>query len=493
MELDVLHEVHLDPKNVRLEVADARVEADIIEDLFANEGALGLVETICTVGYLTHETPIVLERDHKYVMVEGNRRLAALKAIQNPMLVPEYQSRVSAFAAQLPDRSALSRIEVLAAPSQDQADQLIAAIHTGHLRKPWTPARQAAFFQVQIDSGRGYRELLERYPTIDVKNFVFRAHIVNRFRKADYGSAELQDFMKSKQWSRGLSTLARIFESKPFLELTGLSMDENGVLSMSISDQEFEGIAHEIVKGMEAGNINTRTLNSVKSPRFLQLMAALREVVGNHNGWSAGEAPFNKSKSSGSERAGDTDVDQPSSTDTETVHSPGGQDSPAAKSSGSSSSARRSSSRTRHLDLSQMKAPDHYPEALKLLLAEMSDIDVRRYPNATFLMIRAALEKSIKSFAEAKNIDIKATGNNSQGYVQLKHALNWLDAYVKDHGPRFLVQPIQAVKSGNLTTYTNTGDSLNAQNHNHHFSVNSDQVLEMWSSIHSIMKFVLTP
>lgn len=88
VELDVLKEVQLDPKNVRLEVADAKVEADIIEDLFVNEDALGLVEGICKVGYLTHETPVVLKRRGKYVMVEGNRRLAALKAIQNPMLVP---------------------------------------------------------------------------------------------------------------------------------------------------------------------------------------------------------------------------------------------------------------------------------------------------------------------------------------------------------------------------------------------------------------------
>ncbi|MDY5506146.1 MAG: hypothetical protein SPG17_04750, partial [Schaalia hyovaginalis] len=108
MDLDVLKEVHLDPKNVRLEVADAKVEADIIEDLFANEDALGLVEGICKVGYLTHETPVVLKRGGKYVMVEGNRRLAALKAIQNPMLVPDYQARISTLAALLPDRSSLS-------------------------------------------------------------------------------------------------------------------------------------------------------------------------------------------------------------------------------------------------------------------------------------------------------------------------------------------------------------------------------------------------
>src|SRR5665648_169734 len=113
--LEVLKEVRLDPQNVRLEIADAKVEADIIEDLFVNEDALGLVEGICKVGYLTHETPVVLRRRGKYIMVEGNRRLAALKAIQNPMLVPDYQARVSAFAALLPDRSSLSKIKVMVA------------------------------------------------------------------------------------------------------------------------------------------------------------------------------------------------------------------------------------------------------------------------------------------------------------------------------------------------------------------------------------------
>lgn len=126
-DLEVLKGVRLDPKNVRLELADAEVEADIVEDLFANEDALGLVEAICQVGYLTHETPVVVKRDGEFVMVEGNRRLAALKAIQNPMLVPEYQARVSALTAVLADRSALAQIRVMVAPDQDAADQLVAS------------------------------------------------------------------------------------------------------------------------------------------------------------------------------------------------------------------------------------------------------------------------------------------------------------------------------------------------------------------------------
>lgn len=179
IELPVLTGIRLDPKNVRLEKSNAQVEADILEDLFANEGVLRLVEGISKVGYLTHETPIVVKRQGQYVVVEGNRRVAALKAIQNPMLVPKYRARVAALSANIPDITLLANIRVMVAPNQSLADQLIAAIHTGNLRKPWSPARQAAFFQAQIDAGRKFVDLQRRYPTIDVRHFVFRSNIVN--------------------------------------------------------------------------------------------------------------------------------------------------------------------------------------------------------------------------------------------------------------------------------------------------------------------------
>jgi hypothetical protein len=495
--LDVLKEVHLDPKNVRLETADAKVEADIIEDLFANEDALGLVEGICKVGYLTHETPVVLLRRGKYVMVEGNRRLAALKAIQNPMLVPDYQARVAALAALLPDRVALSKVRVMIAPNQTEADQLIAAIHTGNLRRAWTPSRQAAFFQAQIDAGRKLPELLTRYPTIDVRKFVFRAHIINLFKSVKYADAQLQNFLFTKQWARGLSTLARIYESKDFLELTGLAMQPDGSLVKDIPDAVFKEIATEIVRGMYEENINTRSLNSVKSPRYTQLINELRRIVANAGGGNpaSGAAPTTSPSGSGQPASGGGNAGTSAGAGTPSGTGPPSGASGTAPAAGAPTTQPASGrkKKPKNLDLGQIKPPDEYPEALKLLLGELSEIDVQRFPNATFLMIRAVLEKSIKSFAEAKSIDIRKTGNNQNGRVQLGQALSWLLEYAKANGPTYLQQVIEGVKSGNLVTYTNSGDALNALNHNHHFKVDADQAFAMWTSIDSIMRYVMKP
>ncbi len=167
----------------------------------------------------------------------------------------------------------------MVAPNQAEADQLIAAIHTGNLRRAWSPSRQAAFFQAQIDTGRKLPDLLVRYPTIDVRRFVFRAHIINLFKSVRYDEAELQDFLATKKWARGLSTLARIYESKEFLDLTGLAMGSSGNVTKTLSDAVFKEVATAIVRGMYEENINTRSLNSVSSPRYTQLMKELRQIV----------------------------------------------------------------------------------------------------------------------------------------------------------------------------------------------------------------------
>ena len=44
-----------------------------------------------------------------------------------------------------------------------------------------------------------------------------------------------------------------------------------------------------------------------------------------------------------------------------------------------------------------------------------------------------------------------------------------------------------------LVTYTATKDALDALNHNHHFKVDRDEVFAMWTSIDSIMRFLMKP
>lgn len=491
IELDVLNGIQLDPKNVRLEQSDAKIDADIMQDLFTNENALDLVVGICKIGYLTHETPIVLPNQDKYVVVEGNRRLAALKAIQNPLLVPDFEARLRKATESLSEetRKSLSKVEVLVAPGENEAEQLVAAIHTSNLRKPWSPGRQAAFFQAQIDAGRTLAELTDRYPTINVRKFVFRARILNLFKDIDYNSPELQDYVNSKKWMTASSTLARIYTSKDFLKLTGLDMDSQGQIVKTISDSALTRIATIIVEGMRSGKINTRTINSTTSPNFKELIAELNKAANDEEPEQPSSAlPTDPNTGIGDNSHSDssdvTDDDQPGK--------------PRHKGSSAETGKRPIGSRTmwgkeHHLDFTNINIPDGYPEGIKRQLIEISQIDVQKFPSLTYLAIRSTLEKSIKAFAELQTNDIdciQKSGKNTNGYVYLKDTLDWLLNYVKRKGANSLIQPIHQVSSSSLVNYNSHKDALNAANHNHQLVINADAAFTAWSSINPIMRFV---
>jgi hypothetical protein len=481
IDLRVLDEIHLDSQNVRLDNEDAKVEADILADLFANEGALALVEGITSVGYLTHEIPIVVKRRGKWVVVEGNRRVAALKAMQNPLLVPEYTARIKALIKGMPNLKALALVRVKIAPNQEQANELIAALHTSNPRRPWSPARQAAFFQAQINNGRSYHDLLKRYPTVDVPQFVFRSHVLNVFADIPYDDPELRDFVATKAWRRASSTLERIYQAKDFLDLTGMSMDENGVFSTGLSDEQLKAVATVVVDGVKAGSLNTRTINTVKSTRFSALMTELRAALGMAAD-PAGDSPPPGGRR-GQKGAGSSG-------------SSGGSDgsSPAGGAGAGGSTPPRKKQLQHYLHIT-MTVPDTLPVALKRHLEELSLLDVQKVPNTTYLALRAILEKSIKAFADSKCEDIQATSNAS-GYVQLHHAMVWFEKYLEANGPKALVQSTRKVRSGALANwgpFSSTKEAMDAANHNHTFSVDPTEVLHLWDSVEPLLRELLKP
>jgi hypothetical protein len=487
-DLKVLTGIHLDPKNVRLEIPSNAIEADILEDLFVNENALSLVEGICKVGWLTHEIPIVIKRRGKYVVVEGNRRVAALKAIQNPMLVPDFQSRVTALSKGI-SKPSLSSIRVKVAPNQAQADQLIATLHTTNARKPWSPARQAAFFQAQIDSGRKYKDLVGRYPMIDVGKYVFRSHIINLIKGATYTDPELQDYFNTTKWKRSVSALARVYESQEFLDMTGLAMDEDGNVTKSVSDATWNLLANVIVEGLADGSIDTRSLNAVSAPRAVQLMKELRSICATDTSSTAymTAAPTKASSPSTSTPSG-ASGGAGGGTARASTSGTGGTPSPGA--GGLTKSPKKP--KKKYLDLSQHTVPQTYPAAVQELMGELSKLNIQLFPNTAFLIFRAALEKSIKSFADEKGEVIK-NKKNTQGYVQLGDALAWLHDYAKANGETKLLQPIKQVMGGKVLNFGSSANAMNAINHNHLFLVDPDEAFHMWNSIDPLMRYALKP
>jgi hypothetical protein len=418
------------------------------------------------------------------------------------MIVPSYQARIMAFTKNIPNIESLAKINVLVAPNQELANQIIAAIHTGNLRRRWGPERQAVFFQAQIDAGRTFDQLKERYPTNDVAFFVFRAHIFNALRGVQYDNPDLTDFFTTNRWRKSASTLARIYQSRDFLDLTGFTMDDKGVVRKSISDSDFKAVATIIIQGLKDNELNTRTIGTVKSARFTRLISELKEAIGpesrepdqdtsgsskSRSGRPSG--PGGSASGSRNEDADGSGADNSSGRS----NSQGGQSSGQSKQEEPTKKPKPKKEKLKYLSAGTLVVPNQYPVALELHIQELSILDIQRFPNTAFVMLRAVLEKSIKAYAEAKGIDIKSSGNNTKGYVQLHHSLMWLEEYFQASGPQPLVQPVKRIRTGTLVNYTSSNDALNAINHNHNFFVDSDEVISFWNSIESVMRELMVP
>lgn len=483
--VDIVNGVRLDPRNVRLDIPEGVPESDIVQDLFTNEKALNLVEGITKVGLLTHEVPIVVERDGTLIVVEGNRRVAALKAIQNPYLAPDHQARISKLAQSIESRDELRHITVKKAPTQDDADQLIAALHTGNQRVAWSPARQAAFFQAQLDGGKTAEQLVAQYPTIDVRKFITRSKILGLFRGVSFTDPSLHDYVNRRRFP--VSTLARLYENDKFLQLAGIEIDsDTGNVDLRSSRALFERLATKIVSDIRDGIINTRVLNRTTGERYVAYMDELRDLLNEYEDSSADHGAFHESSSNAGTGGSSRQEAEPSDENHD-----GHQKSSDSGSDAGSDKAKPFPRKRNYLNTDNLTVPSTFPASIHEIVKELSAINIQRFPNATLDLLRTFLEKTIKAHAEVLGEDIRK-GSNEQGFVYLSNCLVWLEEHFKTTGQTAFIQPVQKIRGGRYG-FVGSKAHLDATNHNHHIFATPDDVRECWATIEGVMKAVLKP
>lgn len=96
-ELDI-DSLEFDPKNPRLpKVYQNSGEKEVIEWMLQDSSLLDLISSIAINGYFYGEPIIVIKKENtdNYIVVEGNRRLAAVKLLNNPNLATSKKNSIS--------------------------------------------------------------------------------------------------------------------------------------------------------------------------------------------------------------------------------------------------------------------------------------------------------------------------------------------------------------------------------------------------------------
>lgn len=436
--------VELDPKNVRLDI-DSPSQDAIIQDLFKNEDAMQIVESIAQNGFFNQELPIITKEDGKWVVLEGNRRFSALKAILNPKLVPQREEKLKALIKEMGDTSGLTEIEVKVAPDRESASKVIASIHTLKTRRGWSPLRQAHFYYAQIaEGGKTVEQLQEEYKNVDIPTFVKRWEIHNAAKAVNYDDEELQRNVASKKFP--ISTMERLYDNPEFMKLAKMSFDEYGQLTITASDEEREKLFKKVISDIYDKKIDTRVLNKKDSDSYKQYMDEIKGLD------IKGGSPAKKASSL---------KEQPIPKATKTSYGVVPQD---------------------------ITCTINYP-AVKRVLAELQTLNYHKYPNATHDLLRSFLECSLKAYFEHKGIAVSQKGK----FVQLQDVLITAETHFQTE-KKMLVQPIKKLLDNNSQNlYMHSSDSMNAVNHNPTVFSKPSDVKDAWDNIENLIRYVLDP
>jgi hypothetical protein len=252
----------LDPENPRLATGVKRpTQPELIKTLLDHEDVFGLIVNIARLGYFPNEPLVAVKDGANWIAVEGNRRLAALKLLDNPGLAPpEFQARIQQQADLA--RRETERVPVVMAPSRTAIVPLLIARHKGEVTKSWTSVMQARYVQGRIEERGSIEEVVKEtgLERIEVVRALRDAKLYDVIRSLPLPT-EVESIVEDPR-RFAFTTLQRLFESSPIQSALGVKFDDAKGFETSLRAEEFQRLLSKIVSDVASGNITSRTHNT---------------------------------------------------------------------------------------------------------------------------------------------------------------------------------------------------------------------------------------
>ena len=258
--------LHLDPRNPRLDASTRGASPrDLIHFLFINDKAIDVVESITLRGFFPNEPLLAIREDNKFIVVEGNRRLAALKAIHEPSLLDGLsgiKKQVERLAGRFESLNSIAKVPVIIAPDRRSTDRQIAGKHIGTPVLAWQSENRATFILEKIAEGYENSDLLDLlgFSAADIqaaRQIKAIADISRTLDLTDEIAAKL-----NQPRTKIFTTLERIFESTVGRGYLHVEPDPTHGFRGVTSTVEFLKGFKKLVTDIATGRESSRTLNS---------------------------------------------------------------------------------------------------------------------------------------------------------------------------------------------------------------------------------------
>jgi len=276
--------LHLDSKNPRLgRETHPRAPRDIIQYLFEHDKAFELVESIASRGYFPNEPLLAIRENDRIVVVEGNRRLAALKALREPALLEGPLSKqVERVSRRLATLETIAKVPVTLAPNRRATDRQIAGRHIGTPVRAWQAENRASFILEKLDEGYDNDELRDElgFTLSDIQQARQTRAIADMAR-----SISLPDQVRAKLESprtKLFSTIERVIDSTVGREFLKVQPDAAFGLRGTTTKKEFIRGFARLITDIALGNASSRSLNTND------------DIEAYFTSWGSGELPAQK-------------------------------------------------------------------------------------------------------------------------------------------------------------------------------------------------------
>lgn len=254
--------LHLDPRNPRLgRERTAQAPREIIQYLFDNDKAMEVAQSIATRGFFPNEPLLAVKENGQLVVVEGNRRLAALKALREPGLLEGAVSRQVARLSRLASGDDLTAVPVTIAPSRRATDRQVAGRHGGSPVLAWQAENRASFILDKLEEGYDNDQLREElgFSTADIQKARQTRAIADMAR-----SLELPEELAAKLTAprtKIFTTVERVFDSSSGRKFLFVKPDpDHGIKGLTTKNEFLRGFKR-LITDIALGSESSRTLN----------------------------------------------------------------------------------------------------------------------------------------------------------------------------------------------------------------------------------------
>jgi ParB-like chromosome segregation protein Spo0J len=256
--------LHLDPKNPRLgRNASESSPRELIQLLFEHDKAIEVAQSIAARGYFPNEPLLAIYEDGHYVVVEGNRRLAALKALREPgLLEGTLERQVERLSRRIIDNGGIAKVPVVVAPNRRATDRQVAGRHVGTQVLAWQAENRASFILEKLDEGYDNQELFDElgFSFSDVHAARQTRAIADMARSLDLPEEVMAKLDNPR--TKLFTTIERVFDSTVGRTFLKVEPDFDHGLRGSTTKQEFIRGFTKLVSDVALGKQSSRTLNT---------------------------------------------------------------------------------------------------------------------------------------------------------------------------------------------------------------------------------------